>query len=290
MRSHYLTSRNSFGALTIDVEEYFQVSAFEHILSNQDKVQLPKRAADTTHQLLDLFYDKEVKVTFFILSSLAETEKSLIKRMVSEGHEIASHGIKHDRVRDLTADQFLEDITTSKKILEDISGTSVTGYRAPSFSIGKDTPFAYDMLIKAGYSYSSSSHPIKHDHYGDETAPLNIHKPVPDYDFYEFPVTVLDSFGKRWPIGGGGWFRLMPFWIYKKLIAKAAAAKRPLMFYTHPWEYDPDQPVIRNLPLKTKFRHYVNLSTTYNKLSQLIDQYHWTRADEVLKKHHGTRR
>lgn len=281
--SKYLRQRNHLGAMTIDLEEYFQVSAFEGILSGQEKSALPRRAAYVTHELLDLFYDKEIKATFFILSSLAEVEKSLIRRIADEGHEIASHGIKHDRVRDLTADQFYQDITISKHTLEDVSGKAVTGYRAPSFSIGTDTPFAYEMLIKAGYQYSSSSHPIKHDHYGDESAPMDIHKPYPEQDFYEFPVTVLDYYGKRWPVGGGGWFRIMPFWVYKTLLSKAIHTKKPLMFYTHPWEYDPEQPRIKGLPLKTKFRHYMNLASTFEKLSQLLDQYHWTRADSILQ-------
>ncbi len=278
-------ARNAQNAMTVDVEEYYSVSAFEGIISPEAQLALPKRAAYATHKLLDLFHEKHIKATFFTLSSLAETEKSLIERIIAEGHELASHGIKHDRVRDLTANQFFDDIVRSKQTLEDISGTLVTGYRAPSFSIGKDTPFAYNMLIKAGYRYSSSSHPIKHDHYGDETAPMDIHKPIHDADFYEFPITVLECFKKRLPIGGGGWFRLMPFFIYERLIKKASHSKRPLMFYTHPWEYDDTQPVIPNLPWKTHFRHYVNLSRTYGKLSSLLNQYHWTRCDKVLEKY-----
>lgn len=275
-------THNFLNAMTVDVEEYFQVSAFENILSDQDKQQLPRRVAYATNKLLDLFAQKAIKATFFTLSSVAITEKALIKRIVAEGHELASHGIKHDRVRDLTAQQFFDDITQSKQTLEDISGTSVIGYRAPSFSIGADTPFVYDMLISAGYLYSSSVHPIKHDHYGDENANLNIHKPIDNYNFYEFPITVLEYGHKRFPIGGGGWFRLMPFFIYKQLIKKASHAQRPLMFYTHPWEYDPEQPRINNLPFKTKFRHYINLSRTYNKLSALIDMYPWTRCDIII--------
>ena len=277
--------RNIPNAMSIDIEEYFSVSAFENILTSEAKECLPKRAAYATHKLLDLFADKKIKATFFTLSSLAETEKSLIHRIIADGHELASHGIKHDRVRDLTAEQFFDDITRSKHTLEDISGVSVTGYRAPSFSIGKDTPFAYDMLIKAGYAYSSSSHPIKHDHYGDDTAPLDIHRPIADANFYEFPITVLEYFGRRFPIGGGGWFRLMPFFIYKALWHKASNAGRPLIFYTHPWEYDPQQPAIPNLPLKTRFRHYVNLSRTYYKLSELLEHYHWTRCDKIIEKY-----
>jgi polysaccharide deacetylase family protein (PEP-CTERM system associated) len=277
--------RNIQNAMSVDIEEYFFVSAFENIVSLDAKNNLPKRAAYATHKLLDLFAEKNIKATFFTLSSLGETEKSLIHRIIAEGHELASHGIKHDRVRDLTAEQFFDDITRSKHTLEDISGVSVTGYRAPSFSIGKDTPFAYDMLIKAGYTYSSSSHPIKHDHYGDDTAPLEIHKPIAGADFYEFPITVLECFGRRLPIGGGGWFRLMPFFIFEALLKKASRAGRPLIFYTHPWEYDPEQPVIPNLPLKTRFRHYVNLSRTYSKLSLLLEQYHWTRCDKIIEKY-----
>jgi peptidoglycan-N-acetylglucosamine deacetylase len=277
--------QKKYHAMTIDVEEYYSVSAFDTILSPEERLNLPNRVAYATHKLLDLFDEKNIKATFFTLSSVAEVERTLIQRIITEGHELASHGIKHDRVVTLTEQQFYDDIIRSKKTLEDISGTQVTGYRAPSFSINKDTPFAYDMLIKAGYHYSSSSHPIKHDHYGDETARLDIHKPIIDADFYEFPITVLEFCGKRLPIGGGGWFRLMPFFIYEYLLKTASNSQRPLIFYTHPWEYDPEQPIIPNLPLKTKFRHYINLSRTYGKLSKLLDQYHWTRCDAVIKEY-----
>ena len=276
------TQKSFYHAMTIDVEEYFQVSAFENILTSDAKLSLPRRAAYSTHKLLDLLADKNIEATFFTLSDLAQTEQSLIKRIVNEGHELASHGIKHDRVRDLTAEQFFEDISKSKKVLEDISGALVTGYRAPSFSIGKDTPFAYDMLIEAGYRYSSSIHPIAHDHYGDANAYLDIHKPITGHDFYEYPITILERFGKRFPIGGGGWFRLMPFFLYKKLLQQASRANRPMVFYTHPWEYDPDQPIIPNLPFKTRFRHYVNVSRTYDKLDKLLDIYQWTRCDAII--------
>jgi polysaccharide deacetylase family protein (PEP-CTERM system associated) len=273
-----------YHAMSVDIEEYYQVSAFEKILSEKDFESLPKRASYATHLLLDLFFDKNVKATFFTLSNLAKNEKSLIKRIINEGHELASHGVKHDRVRNLTAEQFFNDIYESKQVLEDISGVRIIGYRAPSFSIGQDTPWAYDMLIKAGYQYSSSIHPIKHDHYGDANAPLDIHKPILNENFYEFPITVLELGQKRLPIGGGGWFRLMPFWLYRRLLHKAVNSNRPMIFYTHPWEYDADQPVIKGLPLKTRFRHYVNLSRTHNKLSQLLELYNWTRCDNIIGK------
>jgi len=269
-------------ALTFDLEEYFQVSAFEGLLSSENKEQLPRRAAYITHKILDLLCERQMSATFFTLSSVALYEKTLIQRIVTEGHELASHGVQHDRVRDLTEKAFYDDITQAKKTLEDISGITVNGYRAPSFSIGADTPFAYDMLIKAGYHYSSSIHPIQHDHYGDVNAPLDIHKPRPDHNFYEFPITILQKWGRHIPVGGGGWFRMMPFFIYKNLLRQASKAKRPLMFYTHPWEYDPDQPKIQNLPFKTSFRHYVNLSRNFSKLEKLLGLYQWSRCDDVL--------
>ena len=269
------------GGMGIDLEDYYHVSAFENILSEGDKEELPSFILQSTELLLNIFKKYDIQATFFCLGLVAQKHPDLIKKIADQGHEIAAHSMFHKRVRDMNAEEFLSDAQQIKKLLEDITGQEVTGYRAPSFSIGKDTPFFYECLEEAGYQYSSSLNPIKHDHYGDETAPR--------FSFYpegskvlEIPVTTAEYFGKRIPSGGGGWFRLMPYFLYRFLIRQVIKQNQPVIFYTHPWEFSPEQPVIEGIDSKTKFRHYVNLKHMESKFDTLCRDYKWERMDHIF--------
>lgn len=267
----------------IDLEDYYHVSAFENILSDEDKENLPRFIVSATNLLLKIFEKYNIKATFFCLGLVAQDYPDLIRKIHHYGHEIAAHSMTHKRVRDMDAESFLKDAIEIKKLLEDIIGAEVIGYRAPSFSIGKDTPFFYDCLEQAGYKYSSSLNPIKHDHYGDETAPRFAFYPEGS-KILEIPVTTAEYFGKRIPAGGGGWFRLMPYFLYRFLIKQTQKQQKPIIFYTHPWEFSPEQPVIEGLDSKTKFRHYVNLEQMESKFDSLCRDYKWGRMDEFFEK------
>ena len=275
-------SRGLVNAMTIDVEDYFQVSAFSHSISPDQWGQHNCRVEQNMMRLLELFAEKNVKATFFTLGWIAQRYPNLIKQLVSEGHELASHGRNHVRVFDQTPEQFTEDIAATKKLLEDISGVEVKGYRAASFSIDERNLWAYDCLAGAGYRYSSSIYPVQHDHYGMPNAPR--------FSFYahasgliEVPISTVRLMNRLWPSGGGGYFRFFPYTISKRLIQTVnEQEKRSAIFYLHPWEIDPDQPRQNNLSLKTRFRHYVNLRHTYSRLEKLLNDFNWDRMDQVF--------
>jgi polysaccharide deacetylase family protein (PEP-CTERM system associated) len=246
-------------AMSVDVEEYFQVGAFEQTIKRDNWAQLESRVAYNTGLVLDLFAEKGVKSTFFTLGWVAERQPELIRRIVAEGHELASHGYQHDRVHTLTQEQFAADLIKTKRILEDIGGVEVVGYRAPSFSIGERNRWALDTLAQQGYRYSSSVYPIAHDHYGWPSAPRRAFRPVAGSPLIEIPVTTVRTMGKVWPCGGGGFFRLLPYSLSRWTIAKVNTQEnQSAIFYFHPWEVDADQPVQRSAPLKSRMRHYVN--------------------------------
>jgi len=204
-------------------------------------------------------------------------------RIVEQGHEIASHGYAHDRVFTFTAEQFAADLEKSRKILEDISGEKVKGYRAPSFSIDTRTPWAHALLAEHGYEYSSSVAPVKHDHYGWADAPRFVYEPVAGSDFLEIPVTTAQLGPKRLAAGGGGFFRLLPYafshWAIKQV---NQVENQPAIIYFHPWEIDPHQPRVKNAPIKSKLRHYSRLSVMEGKLERLIGDFKWERMDELV--------
>lgn len=266
--------------MTVDVEEYFHVSAFDHIVSPKDWDQYPSRVERSTYRLLELFEQYQVKGTFFILGWVAEKHPSLIRSIVSLGHEIASHGYAHQRVTYMTGEQFFSDVERSKKVLEDISGEAVIGYRAPSFSINDSTKWAFDVLIELGFKYSSSTYPIKHDLYG-----------VPDWPRFcyqrpegikEIPISTLRKNSKNTGIGGGGYFRLYPYMLSNKRIQRyLREEKQPYNFYFHPWEIDPEQPRIGGASLKSKLRHYLNLKRMEGKLIELLKDYQWSTMQET---------
>ncbi len=270
-------------AMSVDVEEYFQVGAFENCIdkSNWDKMQ--SRAVYSTELVLDQFNAADVKATFFCLGWVGERHKSLIRRIVDEGHELASHGYDHDRITSLTASSFRADLHKSKTILEDAGGAAIVGYRAPSFSIGTKNLWALEVLAEEGYKYSSSVYPIHHDHYGMPTAPRFAFKPVTGAEMVELPVTTVDILGKKIPCGGGGYFRLLPYQISRWAMKKVNKIdQESCIFYFHPWEVDTGQPRQSHAPLKSRLRHYTKINKMAGKLQRALDDFSWGRMDEIF--------
>ena len=268
-------------ALTIDVEDYFQVSAFAPHIPRGDWERMPCRVERNVDVILGLLDASGAKATFFTLGWIAERYPQVVHRIAHGGHELASHGYGHQRASDLTPDAFRDDITRAKRLLEDISGQPVNGYRAPSFSVGKTNPWAFDCIREAGYTYSSSVYPIRHDHYGMPDAPRFPYQPIPG--LIEVPVTTNQFFQTNVPTGGGGYFRLMPYAMSKWLIGRVNRIDgKPAMFYFHPWEIDPEQPRIHAAGWKSKFRHYINLHRTERRLKRLLSDFRWDRVDRVF--------
>lgn len=275
------TENTIVNALTVDVEDYFQVSALAPYIprANWDRMQC--RVERNVDLILRLFADANAKATFFTLGWVAERYPDLVRKIASEGHELASHGYGHLRASDQDPRQFYQDIASAKKLLEDLSGQKVRGYRAPSFSIGYSNPWAFDSILEAGYEYSSSVYPVKHDHYGMPDAPRFPYRSRPR--LVEVPVTTCRVFNRNVPAGGGGYFRLLPYAMSKWLIGRVNRLdQRPAMFYFHPWEVDPGQPRIKEANAKAKFRHYINLSRTESRLRRLLADFRWGRVDQVF--------
>jgi polysaccharide deacetylase family protein (PEP-CTERM system associated) len=270
-------------AMTVDVEDYFQVQALATAVDRSAWDSLPCRVESNTGRVLDLFAEHGVTATFFTLGWVAERYPSLIRRIVAEGHELASHGWAHHRADSQTREAFAEDVRRTKGVLEDLGGTAVNGYRAASFSIGKSNLWAFDILAAAGYTYSSSVYPVRHDIYGLPEAPRFPFTPKIGDKFREFPISTLRLLGRNWPVGGGGYFRLLPLALSTSAIRRVnRTEQRPCIFYFHPWEIDPGQPRIAGLPLKSRVRHYTNLGRMEGKLRQLVARFAWDRMDRVL--------
>ena len=270
-------------AITVDVEDYFQVSAFEPYIKRNDWDATPSRVERNTNRILDIFDNCGVKSTFFTLGWVAERYPGLIKRLVAEGHELASHGYSHVRVPCQTREEFRDDIVRTRKLLEDIGGCRVSGYRAASFSINSNTLWALDELQEAGYRYSSSIYPIHHDIYGMPTAPRFSFYPNGKGGLLEVPITTLSIMNQRLPSGGGGYFRLLPYFISRWSLKRVNRKDRqPCVFYFHPWEIDPEQPRPQGLAAKTRFRHYVNLKRMESRLVSLLGEFHWDRMDRIF--------
>ena len=269
-------------ALSVDVEDWFQVGAFETVIARDSWAALECRVERNTDAVLELFDEARVKATFFTLGWVGERYPALMRRVVCAGHEIASHGYGHDRVFNFTPQQFAEDIAKTRKILEDATGQAVTGYRAPSFSIDQRTPWAHEILAEQGYAYSSSVAPIKHDHYGWAAAPRFAFRPVTGSNFVEIPVTTVELGPKRLAAGGGGFFRILPYAFSKWAVRKVNVHDgRPAIIYFHPWEIDPGQPRVANAPLKSKLRHYTRLNDMADKLRRLTGDFQWERLDTI---------
>jgi polysaccharide deacetylase family protein (PEP-CTERM system associated) len=268
-------------ALSVDVEDWFQVGAFEKVIDKADWDSLAPRVERNTDAVLALFGESGVKGTFFTLGWVAHRYPALIRRIVEQGHELASHGWDHQRVFTMDAAQFRADLARSRKTLEDAGGVAVTGYRAPSFSIDKRTPWAHPVLADEGYVYSSSVAPVRHDHYGWPEAPRFAFRPVAGAELIEVPVTIADVGGRKLATGGG-FFRLFPAALTNYAIRQVAGEGHPAVFYFHPWEIDPGQPRVANAPVKSKIRHYSRLGAMAGKLRGLIRRHDWGRMDAVV--------
>jgi polysaccharide deacetylase family protein (PEP-CTERM system associated) len=268
-------------ALTIDVEDYFQVSAFAPYVARSSWEEQPRRVEGNIDRILELLAEAGVHATFFTLGWIAERHPHMVHRIVSGGHELASHGYGHERASALAPDAFFADVALAKAVLEDIAGTGVQGYRAPSFSIGDDNLWAYDCLAKAGYRYSSSVYPIRHDHYGSPERLRFAH--LANTNVLEVPIATARLFYTNIPAGGGGYFRLMPYALSRWLIRRVNSCdEESAIFYFHPWEIDPEQPRVKGLDPKSRFRHYVNLERTAGRLRLLLRDFRWDRMDRVV--------
>ena len=266
--------------LSVDVEDWFQVGAFENVIERGSWDTLTLRVERNCDAVLRMFAEADVKATFFTLGWVAQRYPALMQRIVAEGHEVASHGWDHARVFRLDARSFAQDLDRSRKAIEDAAGVAVTGYRAPSFSIDRRTPWAHAVLAEQGYAYSSSVAPVAHDHYGWAEAPRFAFRPLPGSDFVEIPVTTATFAGRRLAAGGGGFFRVLPYGFSRWAIRQVNRREgRPAIFYFHPWEIDPGQPRVANAPLKSRLRHYTNLEGMADKLRQLIGEFAWGRID-----------
>ena len=270
-------------AMTVDVEDYFQVWAFSDVVAQSSWDGFERRVAASTRRCLDMFDEAGVKATFFTLGWVGEREPALIRDIVARGHELASHGFDHSKVGALSRTAFADDVARAKALLEDIAGVEVAGYRAPGFSISAETPWAYEVLAGCGYRYSSSAHPIAHDHYGDAQGARSPYRTLAERSFVEAPVATIDVAGRRFSCAGGGWFRAMPLGLTKLMLERAAETlDGPAIFYVHPWEVDPDQPRIDAARAKSRFRHYLNLRQNPEKLRRLLSADRWGRLDEAL--------
>lgn len=271
-------------AMTVDVEDYFQVSAFEPYVLKEQWGTLTHRVERNTNKILDLLDERSIKATFFTLGWVAERYPDLIKRIVSEGHELACHGYEHIRVTEQTPEQFRDDVAKAKKILEELSGKEIKGYRAASYSIGASNLWALNVLQEEGFKYSSSIYPVKHDLYGMPNAPRFIYKPIKNQDFKEIPITTVRLGDKNFPCGGGGFFRFYPYALSKWAFNRVNNQENePGIFYFHPWEIDPEQPRQNGLSLKTRTRHYLNLHRMENRIKRLLTDFKWDTMENVFQ-------
>ncbi|MEO1037407.1 MAG: XrtA system polysaccharide deacetylase [Pseudomonadota bacterium] len=268
-------------ALTCDVEDYFQVSAFEHLVPKSAWHEWPCRVEQNMDRILEIYAEHGAKGTFFTLGWIAEHYPNVVRKIAAEGHEVASHGYQHERVWNQEAESFRDDIDRTRKLLQDLSGQRVVGFRAASWSLDQRTPWAHAVMAECGYTYSSSIYPISHDHYGLPDAPLQpfIEKTS---GLLEVPASTSRLAGRNLPSAGGGYFRLFPLPLSRWLINRVRRRNGvPAVFYFHPWEIDPDQPRMAGITLKTRFRHYVNLGRFESRLRRLLQQGRWERMDRI---------
>ena len=268
--------------LSVDVEDYFQVQAFASVIRRETWDSIPRRVEVNTDRILEQFSRAKTHATFFTLGWIAERHPALVRRIVAEGHELASHGYGHQLVHNLTPLQFRDDLLRAKASLEDAGGVPVIGYRAPTFSIGPRNPWAFEVLEQTGHRYSSSIYPVKHDLYGVPDAPRFPYRPGPGR-LLEIPMTTLPLGGRNVPIAGGGYFRLMPYALFRTLLRRFHARDhRPSVFYFHPWEIDPTQPRVSGASRRARFRHTVNLGAMARRIDRLLHDFQWDRMDRAF--------
>lgn len=269
-------------AMTVDVEDWFQVQAYAGVIDRAQWETLPRRVEANTERLLALFEAASVRATFFTLGWVAERHPALVRRIVAAGHELASHGFWHQRADCQTPEAFAADVGSARALLEDVGGIAVAGYRAPTFSIGPRNPWAWATLAAQGYRYSSSIYPVRHDLYGDPRAPRTAHRPRPD-GVAEIPMSTVRLGGRNLPCSGGGFFRLLPYPLFRAGLRRLHRDEgRPGLFYIHPWEIDPGQPDVPAAGRRARFRHRVNLAATERRLARLLRDFAWDRLDRVF--------
>jgi polysaccharide deacetylase family protein (PEP-CTERM system associated) len=280
-----MTQRNAtpvLNAMTVDVEDYFQVQAFAHSVARVDWDSFPRRVEANVDRILGQFDRAKVHATFFTLGWVAERHPEMVRRIVAAGHELASHGWDHTRADSQDPEEFRQDVRRTRGLLEDIGGVPVTGYRAATFSIGVRNLWTFGILRDEGYRYSSSINPIAHDLYGMPDAPRDPYQPDAN-GFWEFPMTTVRAFGRNWPCSGGGYFRLLPSVLYRSGLTRVNRVEgRPGIFYFHPWEVDPEQPRINGAGWKSRLRHYTNLSRMAADIDQILHAFAWDRMDRVF--------
>jgi polysaccharide deacetylase family protein (PEP-CTERM system associated) len=268
-------------AFSIDVEDWFQVSAFASHIDPAQWQHLPCRVERNVDLLLGMLEAADVRATFFTLGWIGERYPATVRKIVAAGHELANHGYAHQRASDQSREDFRQDLARARDVLEQAGGVRVIGYRAPSFSIGESNPWAHDVVLETGHTYSSSVYPVAHDHYGVPDAPRFAHR-LPN-GLVEIPPSTIRWGGRNWAIGGGGWFRLLPYrvsaWGLRRI---NSLDRRPAVVYYHPWEFDPGQPRVSSAPLRSRFRHYLNLSRTEPRIRQLLRDFRWDRIDRVF--------
>jgi len=266
--------------LSVDVEDWFQVSAFDDVIDMDHWGALFERIVRNCDQILEMLADADVKATFFTLGWIAKRYPDLMLRVANEGHELASHGWDNSRVYRMDRDEFARDLEMSRKAIEDATGIEVTGYRAPSFSLDQRTPWAYMILAEQGFTYSSSVAPVIHDYYGWHEAPRFAFRPLPWSELLELPVSTAIFAGRRLLAGGGGFFRVVPYGFSRWAIRQVNRREgRPAIFSIHPWEIDPSQPRVLHASVKAKLRKHATLVITPDKLRQLVGEFSWGRMD-----------
>lgn len=284
-RQPLIDAQRLVNGMSVDVEDWFQVGAFEGVIDKADWASLTDRVERNCDVILAMFADAGVQATFFTLGWVAQRHPALMRRIAEAGHELASHGWDHERVFRMDAGTFARDLERSRKTIEDAGGVPITGYRAPSFSIDARTPWAFEVLAEQGFAYSSSVAPVAHDHYGWREAPRFAFRPLAEADLLEIPVTTATFAGRRLAAGGGGFFRVLPYRFTRWAIRQVNGREtRPAIFYFHPWEIDPDQPRVAGAPLRSRLRHYTNLSAMDGKLRKLLKEFSWGRMDALAER------
>lgn len=271
--------------LTVDLEDWFVVENLRGSVSSQDWDKLPSRVEETTEAVLALFDDYGVRATFFVLGLIAEKHPALIQAIASKGHEIACHSYRHGRIDLLTEERFREDTSKAVKAIEKACGETPLGYRAPSWSIGSRTPWAFEVLADLGFVYDSSIYPIKHDVYGEPEGPRKIFKTRLESgrSIYEIPATTVSILGRNFPVGGGGYLRHSPFWFTRKMMNKLNRNKRPAVIYIHPWEFDNNQPRLKGLSFLQRYRQYGSVITLQRKMELLLKKFDFCPALEYIR-------
>ncbi|MCY2966577.1 MAG: DUF3473 domain-containing protein [Planctomycetota bacterium] len=269
-------------AFTVDVEDYFQVSAFARQVHPTSWDGYESRVVANTERILDLLSEFRVRGTFFVLGWVADKFPELVKRIASDGHEIGCHSYWHRLVYDLSPQEFRDDLRQSRDAIQQAAGVAVTAYRAPSFSIVRRSLWALEILVQEGFVMDSSIFPVRHDRYGIPEARIVPYRAHTDSGtIWEYPPTVLPVFGYNLPVGGGGYLRLYPYSLTRSALKRVNAVGRPFQIYVHPWEVDPQQPKIA-ASMRSRFRHYVNLGTTTSKLRSLLQGFQFSTLSSVL--------